>query len=74
MEFRDVLRIFFAILSLYFYSVAFIDLKKLKKAIEQEELEILKDKFIKTTSRIMWLTITGSIFGLVAILLFHSII
>ncbi len=69
MEFREIFRIFFWILELGILCTLFIEVKKIKNVIEEEDFEILKDKSLKFSSKMIWLSIIGTIFGMIAILL-----
>lgn len=70
MEFREIFRIFFWILELGILCALFVEVKKIKNVIEEEEdFEILKDKSLKFSSKMIWLSIIGTIFGIIAILL-----
>lgn len=82
MDFKDKLRIFFAILSLCSYCIIFIGYKKLKKAVKeldnQRENEIVKketEEIIIGSGKLILLgTLLGASFGLIAVLLLHRVI
>ncbi|MDK2584646.1 hypothetical protein QOZ83_02140 [Romboutsia sedimentorum] len=70
MELREIMRMFFLILALGILCALFVEVKKIKNIIEEEEdFEILKYKSLKFSSKIMWLIIIGTIFRIIAILL-----
>jgi hypothetical protein len=82
MDTRDVIRIFFAILQLCFYGIGFIGYRRLRKAIKglekQKGEEIVSEdlqKVILTGGKLILIgIISGSIFGIIAILFLHDII